>query len=93
MQNMAWKQGLKRGTLTDLLSRSGTVVAMLLEEYDAEEVMKYREKEAAKRAANKILIRVGKLSKILLAQKKYDELEKAADDMSYLRELFDKYGI
>ena len=91
---MAWKQGLKRGILTDLLSRSGTeVVAMLLEEYDAEEVMKYREKEAAKRATDKILIRAGKLNKILLAQKKYDELEKASDDMSYLRELFDKYGI
>ena len=92
--HMAWKQGLKRGILTDLLSRSGTeVVAMLLEEYDAEEVMKYREKEAAKRATDKILIRAGKLNKILLAQKKYDELEKASDDMSYLRELFDKYGI
>ena len=69
------------------------IVAMLLEEYDAEEVMKYREKEAAKRATNKTLIRIGKLNKILLAQKKYDELEKAADDMPYLRKLFDKYGI
>ena len=86
---MAWKQGLKRGTLIDLLRRSGTVVMMLLEEYDVEEVMKCREKEAAKRP----LIRVGKLNKILLAQKKYDELERTADDMSYLRELFDKYGI
>ena len=50
------------------------IVAMLLEEYDAEEVMKYREKEAAKRATNKTLIRIGKLNKILLAQKKYEEM-------------------
>ncbi len=47
---------------------------MLLEEYEAEEVMKYREKEAAKRATNKTLIRIGKLNKILLAQKKYEEM-------------------
>ena len=100
--HMAWHQGMKKGILTDLLSRSGTeVVAMLLEEYDAEEVLKYRVREAAEKAAekatkeatDKTLIRTGKLNKILLSQKKYDELEKASEDIVYLRKLLKEYEI
>ena len=74
---------------------------MLLEEYDAEEVLKYRVREAAEKAAekatkeatDKTLIRTGKLNKILLSQKKYDELEKASEDIVYLRKLLKEYEI
>lgn len=86
----AWKQGLKRGILKDILSRSGTeVIAMLLEEYDAEEVKECWKKETEYRTFD----RARKLEKILLSQKKYVEMEKAANDPSYHESLLKKYGI
>ena len=86
----AMKWGIENGILTDLLSRCRTeVIMMLLEEYDAEQVLKYREKETEDRT----FARYGKLVKILLGQKKYDDLEKVAEDHDYRRKLFDRYGI
>ena len=86
----AMKWGIENGILTDLLSRCRTeVIMMLLEEYDAEQVLKYREKETEDRT----FARYGKLVKILLGQKKYDDLEKVAEDHDYRRTLFDRYGI
>ena len=47
----AWEEGMKRGLLTDILSRNGTeVIAMLLKEYDLEEAKEYWKKEAAEEA-------------------------------------------
>ena len=62
---------------------------MLLEEYDAEQVLKYREKEMEDRT----FVKDGKLMKLLLSQQKYRELEKAAEDYDYRRKLFERYGI
>jgi len=86
----AMKWGIENGILTDLLSRCRTeVIMMLLEEYDAEQVKEYWKKEEVERT----LIRVGKLEKVLLNQKKYDELEMAAENPSYRLKLFERYGI
>ena len=66
---------------------------MLLEEFDMEEVKACWKKEAAEEATNRTVGRIGKLNKILLSQKRYDDLEKASDDSAYLIKLLDKYGI
>lgn len=97
-----WEEGMKRGLLTDILSRCGTeVVAMLLEEFDMEEVKACWQKEAAEEAAAKAtkeatsrtLDRAGKLFDLLLSQKKYDEARRAATDAEYRMKLFELYGI
>ena len=84
----AWEEGMKRGLLTDILSRNGTeVIAMLLKEYDLEEAKEYWKKEAAeeatKEATSRTLDRAGKLFDLLLSQKKYDEARRAATDAEY----------
>ena len=98
----AWEEGMKRGLLTDILSRNGTeVIAMLLKEYDLEEAKEYWKKEAAEEAAAKAtkeatsrtLDRAGKLFDLLLSQKKYDEARRAATDAEYRMKLFELYGI
>lgn len=90
----ALRQGIEKGILTDLLSRCRTeVIMMLLEEYDAEQVKECWKKEAAEIAENRIFERDGKLMKLLLSQKKYNELERAAEDHNYRRKLFERYGI
>ena len=96
--HLAMRQGLKRGLLTDILSRCGTeVTAMLLEEFDMEEVKACWQKEAAeeatKKATSRTLDRDGKLFSLLLIQKKYDEARKAATDAEYRMKLFEMYGI
>ena len=100
--HLSMEQGLKRGLLTDILSRCGTeVVAMLLEEFDMEEVKACWQKEAAEEAAAKAtkettsrtLDRAGKLFDLLLSQKKYDEARRAATDAEYRMKLFELYGI
>ena len=94
----AWEEGMKRGLLTDILSRNGTeVIAMLLKEYDLEEAKEYWKKEAAeeatKEATSRTLDRAGKLFDLLLSQKKYDEARRAATDAEYRMKLFELYGI
>ena len=94
----ALKQGIEKGILPDLLSRCRTeVIMMLLEEYDAEQVLKYREKEAAEIAAeeatNRTSERYGKLFTLLLTQEKYDDAKRAASDSGYRTKLFERYGI
>ena len=108
--HMAMEQGMKKGLLTDILSRCGTeVMAMLLEEFDMEEVKACWQKEAAEKAAkeaakeatakatkeatNRTLDRDGKLFGFLLSQKRYDDARKAAADAEYRMKLFEMYGI
>ena len=61
---------------------------MLLEEYDAEEVLNYREKETEQltRAQDR------KLFGFLVDQKRYDDIKRASTDPSYQQELLEKYG-
>ena len=90
----AWKEGMKRGLLTDILSRNGTeVIAMLFKEYDLEEAKEYWKKEAAEEATNKTFARARNLDLLLISQRKYDELEKAAKDPAYQMKLLNQYGI
>ena len=92
--HLAMEQGLKRGLLTDILSRCGTeVTAMLLEEFDMEEVKACWQKEAAEEATSRTLDRAGKLFDFLLSQKKYDEARRAATDAEYRMKLFELYDI
>ena len=81
---------MRRGLVTDILSRNGTeVIAMLFKEYDLEEAKEYWKKEAAEEASN----RDGKLFDLLLSQKRYDEARKAATNSEYRMKLFEMYGI
>ena len=94
----AWEEGMKRGLLTDILNRNGTeVIAMLFKEYDLEEAKEYWKKEAAEEAAkeatNKTFARARNLDLLLISQRKYDELEKAAKDPAYQMKLLNQYGI
>ena len=94
----AWEEGMKRGLLTDILSRNGTeVIAMLFKEYDLEEAKEYWKKEAAEeadaKATSRTLDRDGKLFEFLLSQKRYDDARKAATDSGYRMKLFEMYGI
>ena len=90
----AWEEGMKRGLLTDILSKNGTeVIAMLFKEYDLEEAKEYWKKEAAEEATNKTFATARNLELLLLSQKRYDELEKAAKDPSYQMKLLNQYGI
>ena len=94
----ALKQGLERGLLSALLSRCETeVFAMLLEEYDAEEVLRYREREAAQIATKETeqLTRAQdrKLFDLLLSQERYEDSKRAAKDPAYQLQLLSQYGI
>ena len=94
----AWEEGMKRGLLTDILSRNGTeVIAMLLKEYDLEEAKEYWKKEAAeeatKEATSRTLARARNLDLLLISQKRYSELERAAKDPDYQMKLLNEYGI
>ena len=90
----ALKQGIEKGLLSDLLSRCETeVFAMLLEEYDAEEVLRYREREAAKETEQLTLARDRKLFDLLLSQERYEDAKRAAKDPAYQLQLLSQYGI
>ena len=92
--HLAMEQGIKRGLLTDILSRCGTeVTAMLLEEFDMEEVKEYWKKEAAEEATSRTLARARNLDLLLISQKRYSELERAAKDPAYQMKLLNEYGI
>ena len=96
--HMAMEQGLKKGLLIDVLSRCGTeVVAMLLEEYDMEEVKACWKKEAAEEAAVKATIstlaRARKLFDLLLTQERYEDAKRAAKDPAYQMKLLNEYDI
>ena len=92
--HMAMGQAMKEGLLTDVLSRCETEVAtMLLEEFDMEEVKACWKKEAAEEATNRTFARARNLEMLLLSQKRYDELEKAAKDPVYQMKLLNQYGI
>ena len=100
--HMAMKRALKKDLLTDVLSRCETEVAtMLLEEFDMEEVKACWKKEAAEEAAkkateeatNRTFARARNLDLLLISQRKYDELEKAAKDPVYQMKLLNQYGI
>ena len=91
---MAMGQALKKDLLTDVLSRCETEIAtMLLEEFDMEEVKACWKKEAAEEATNKTFARARNLDLLLISQRKYDELEKAAKDPAYQMKLLNQYGI
>ena len=70
---------------------------MLLEEFDMEEVKEYWKKEAAEEAAkeatSRTLARVRNLDLLLISQKRYGELERAAKDPAYQMKLLNEYGI
>ena len=94
----AWEEGMKRGLLTDILSRNGTeVIAMLLKEYDLEEAKEYWKKEAAeeatKEATSRTLARDRILFDLLLTQERYEEAKRAAKDPDYQMKLLNEYGI
>lgn len=96
--HLAMEQGLKRGLLTDILSRCGTeVTAMLLEEFDMEEVKACWQKEAAakatKEATSRTLARDRILFDLLLTQERYEEAKRAAKDPDYQMKLLNEYGI
>ena len=93
---------MKRGLLTDILSRNGTeVIVMLLKEYDLEEAKEYWKKEAAEEAAAKAtkeatsrtLARDRILFDLLLTQERYEEAKRAAKDPDYQMKLLNEYGI
>ena len=90
----AWEEGMKRGLLTDILSRNGTeVIAMLFKEYDLEEAKEYWKKEAAEEATSRTAARDRKLFDLLLTQEKYEDAKRAAKDSAYQMKLFEMYGI
>ena len=92
--HLEMERGLKRGLLTDILSRNGTeVIAMLLKEYDQEEAKEYWKKEAAEEATSRTLARARNLDLLLISQKRYSELERAAKDPDYQMKLLNEYGI
>lgn len=92
--HMAMGQAMKKGLLTDVLSRCETEVAtMLLEEFDMEEVKACWKKEAAEEATSRTFARARNLEMLLLSQKRYDELEKVAKDPAYQMKLLNQYGI
>lgn len=90
----ALKQGLEKGLLSDLLSRCETeVFAMLLEEYDAEEVLRYREQETAKETEQLTRAQDRKLFDLLLSQERYEDAKRAAKDPAYQLQLLSQYRI
>ena len=90
----AWEEGMKRGLLTDILSRNGTeVIAMLLKEYDLEEAKEYWKKEAAEGATSRTLARDRVLFDLLLTQERYEDAKRAAKDPAYQMKLLNEYGI
>ena len=70
---------------------------MLLEEFDMEEVKACWQKEAAeeatKEATSRTLARARNLDLLLISQKRYSELERAAKDPDYQMKLLNEYGI
>ena len=96
--HMSMWQAMKKGLLTDFLSRCETEVAtMLLEEFDMEEVKacwkKEAEEEAAKEATSRTAARDRKLFDLLLTQEKYEDAKRAAKDSTYQTKLFEMYDI
>ena len=90
----AWEEGMRRGLLTDILSRNGTeVIAMLLKEYDLEEAKEYWKKEAAEEATSRTLARDRVLFDLLLTQERYEDAKRAAKDPAYQMKLLNEYGI
>ncbi len=69
--HMAMGQAMKKGLLTDVLSRCETEVAtMLLEEFDMEEVKACWKKEAAEEATSRTFARARNLEMLLLSRKR-----------------------
>ena len=70
---------------------------MLLKEYDLEEAKEYWKKEAAeeatKEATSRTLARARNLDLLLISQKRYSELERAAKDPDYQMKLLNEYVI
>ena len=70
---------------------------MLWREYNEEETMAHLKEdfyeEGMEKGIEKGIENVNKLHKILMSEKRYDELEKSIDDEEYQNELMKKYKI
>ena len=88
--NRAVDECIKEGILEDFLRKNkAEVVAMSIFEYNEKEVMDYIREEEREIMRDQ----VNHLCRLLLNEKRYDDLERSTRDRDYQEQLFKEYGI
>ena len=85
---------IRRGVLTDILSRSKMEVRkMLLTEYDEKAEREYLRKQSREEGVQQGEDRVNRLIRLLLEQNRIADIEKSVKNPNYQKELFQEFDI
>ena len=85
---------IRRGVLTDILSRSKMEVRkMLLTEYDEKAEREYLRKQSREEGIQQGENRVNRLIRLLLEQNRIADIEKSVKNPDYQKELFQEFDI
>ena len=85
---------IRRGVLSDILSRSKMEVRkMLLTEYDEKAEREYLRKQSREEGVQQGEDRVNRLIRLLLEQNRIADIEKSVKNPDYQKELFQEFGI
>ena len=85
---------IRRGVLTDILSRSKMEVRkMLLTEYDEKAEREYLRKQSREEGVQQGENRVNRLIRLLLEQNRIADIEKSVKNPNYQKELFQEFDI
>lgn len=90
----AIEECIGKGILAEYLQRKGSEVRnMLVAEYSYEEDIRVKQEEARIEGMERGEDRVSELIRILIAEGRYDELEKISENREYRGKLLEQYGI
>ena len=85
---------IRRGVLSDILSRSKMEVRkMLLTEYDEKAEREYLRKQSREEGVQQGEDRVNRLIRLLLEQNRIADIEKSVKNPDYQKELFQEFDI
>ena len=85
---------IRRGVLSDILSRSKMEVRkMLLTEYDEKAEREYLQKQSREEGVQQGEDRVNRLIRLLLEQNRIADIEKSVKNPDYQKELFQEFDI
>ena len=85
---------IRRGVLSDILSRSKMEVRkMLLTEYDEKAEREYLRKQSREEGVQQGEDRVNRLNRLLLEQNRIADIEKSVKNPDYQKELFQEFDI
>ena len=85
---------IRRGVLSDILSRSKMEVRkMLLTEYDEKAEREYLRKQSREEGVQQGENRVNRLIRLLLEQNRIADIEKSVKNTNYQKELFQEFDI